>query len=182
MERRCKQWATGVAVLCLVTAAFLSGIAWPQSKMEIHADDFTSGAPIPPIYACTGRDISPPLSWSGVPKRAKTLALIVDDPDAPDGVFFHWIVYNLDPATTHIAEHVKKNTTVPLNGQQGRNDFGRYGYSGPCPPPGPLHHYRFRLFALDNHITPEPPTGPAVEHAIAGHIVSATQLVGTYGR
>jgi Raf kinase inhibitor-like YbhB/YbcL family protein len=165
-----------------MTAPFLSGIAWPQSKMEIHADGFASGAPIPPIYACTGRDISPPLSWSGVPKRAKTLTLIVDDPDAPDGVFFHWIVYNLDPATTHIAEHVKKNTTVPLNGQQGRNDFGRYGYSGPCPPPGPLHHYRFRLFALDNHITPEPPTGPAVEHAIAGHIVSATQMVGTYGR
>lgn len=151
--------------------------------MEIRTDAFAPGASIPEKYTCSGENISPPLAISGVPQSAKALVLVVDDPDAPAGTFVHWVVYNMPPRTDRIDAGVKPAQTMPGGGMQGRNDFGRAGYGGPCPPPGSPHHYRFRLFALSSQITPpQSATGPDVEQAMQGHILASTEMVGTFGR
>ena len=166
----------------IAAALLLAPRAWAQPKMEIRTDAFAPGAPIPAKYTCSGDDVSPALSWSGVPQSAKALALIVDDPDAPSGTFVHWVVYNLPPRTTHLDEAVNKGAAMPGGGAQGRNDFGRDGYGGPCPPPGAPHHYRFRLFALNSQIAPQAPTGQAVEQAMEGHIIATAEMMGTFQR
>jgi hypothetical protein len=150
--------------------------------MEIRTDAFAPGTSIPDKYTCSGENISPPLAISGVPQSAKALVLIVDDPDAPAGTFVHWVVYNMPPQTKGIDAGVKPGNTMPGGGMQGRNDFGGVGYGGPCPPPGSSHHYRFRLFALNGEITPQATTGPGVEQAMQGHILTSTEMVGTFGR
>ena len=167
----------------VVAAAFLIAVnGWAQSKMEIGTTAFTPGGSIPPKYTCSGEDTSPPLSIRGVPGSAKTLALIVDDPDAPSGTFVHWVVYNLPPATKQIEAAVKPGTSIAGGGMQGRNDFGGDGYGGPCPPPGAPHHYRFRLFALNSEITPQSPQGSAVEQSMQPHVVASAEVAGTFGR
>jgi Raf kinase inhibitor-like YbhB/YbcL family protein len=171
-----------LAPVLAAAAILIAPNGWAQSKMEIGTTAFTPGGSIPPKYTCSGEDTSPPLSIRGVPGSAKTLALIVDDPDAPSGTFVHWVVYNLPPGTTRIDAGVKASKTMPGGGAQGRNDFGRTGYGGPCPPPGSPHHYRFRLFALNSQITPSSDTGPEVEQAIQGHVVTSAEMVGTFGR
>jgi Raf kinase inhibitor-like YbhB/YbcL family protein len=153
-----------------------------QSKMEIRAEAFASGASIPEKYTCSGENLSPALTMSGVPPAAKALVLIVDDPDAPSGRFFHWVVYNLPPSATHIEAGIKQSTTMPGGGVQGRNDFGRIGYGGPCPPPGSPHHYRFRVFALNAQVSPGTDTGAAIEQAMQGHVLASSEIVGTFGR
>lgn len=153
-----------------------------QSKMEIRTNAFAPGAPIPDKYTCSGENLSPALAISGLPPSAKSLALIVDDPDAPAGTFVHWVVYNIPPGTTEIDAGVRPAAAMPGGGVQGRNDFGRLGYGGPCPPPGSPHHYHFRLFALNSQITPRSATGPAVEQAMQGHIVASAEMVGTFQR
>jgi Raf kinase inhibitor-like YbhB/YbcL family protein len=166
----------------LIGALLLAVNARAQARMEIRSGAFSPGATIPQQYTCSGEDVSPPLTISGVPEQAKALALIVDDPDAPSGTFVHWVVYNLPPHTGHIEAGVKPGATMPQGGEQGRNDFGRLGYGGPCPPPGSPHHYRFRLFALNSEIRPASPSGTAVEQAMQGHIVASVQTTGTFGR
>jgi Raf kinase inhibitor-like YbhB/YbcL family protein len=163
-------------------AILIAANAWPQSKMEIRTDAFAPGTSIPDKYTCSGENISPPLAISGVPQSAKALVLIVDDPDAPAGTFVHWVVYNMPPQTKGIDAGVKPGNTMPGGGMQGRNDFRGVGYGGPCPPPGSSHHYRFRLFALNGEITPQATTGPGVEQAMQGHILTSTEMVGTFGR
>jgi Raf kinase inhibitor-like YbhB/YbcL family protein len=166
----------------IAASLILPATGWSLSKMEIHSGAFTAGNPIPSKYTCSGENISPLLSWTGVPRGTKSLALIVDDPDAPSGTFVHWVVYNLPPETTHLNEAVTKSTSIPGGGMQGRNDFGKDGYGGPCPPRGKLHHYRFLLYALNSRISPAPATGPAVEQAMKGHILAFTDLIGIFGR
>jgi Raf kinase inhibitor-like YbhB/YbcL family protein len=174
--------ATRAAGLFAAAALLVAASAWPQSKMQISSSAFASGAPIPPQYTCGGPDVSPPLAITGVPPSAKALALIVDDPDAPAGTFVHWVVYNLPPQTSRIDTGVKPGAAMPGGGEQGRNDFGRVGYGGPCPPPGPPHHYRFRLFALNSQIAPASPGGPEVEQAMQGHVLESAETTGTFGR
>jgi Raf kinase inhibitor-like YbhB/YbcL family protein len=169
-------------LVCIAATLILPATSWSQSKMEIHASALTPGGSIPAKYTCSGEDISPALSWSGMPQGTKSLALIVDDPDAPSGTFVHWVVYNLPPETTHLDEAVTKGTSLPGGGAQGRNDFGGDGYGGPCPPPGSPHHYRFRLFALNSQIWPQSSKGPEVEQAMKGHILSSVELTGTFAR
>ncbi len=166
---------SAVAVLAAATAL-------AQSKMEIRTNAFGPGSPIPDKYTCSGENLSPALVISGVPASAKSLALIVEDPDAPSGTFVHWVAYNIPPGKKQIDAGVKQDTAMPGGGIQGRNDFGRLGYGGPCPPPGSPHHYHFRLFALNGQITPQSATGPEVEQAMQGHIVASTEVVGTFGR
>jgi Raf kinase inhibitor-like YbhB/YbcL family protein len=163
-------------------AVLIGANAWAQSKMEIRTDAFAPGAAIPEKYTCSGENGSPPLAISGVPQSARTLALIVDDPDAPAGTFVHWVVYNLPPQTARIDAGIKPGKTMPGGGMQGRNDFGRAGYGGPCPPPGSPHHYRFRLFALNSQLAPSSDTGTAVEQTMQGHVVASAEMVGTFGR
>ena len=144
---------------------------------------FRSNGEIPRKYACEGEDVSPPLEWSGGPSAAKSFALIVDDPDAPDPrapkmVWVHWVVYNL-PASTHaLGEGVSKK--LPAGARNGKNDWKRTGYGGPCPPIG-RHRYFHKLYALDVELPDlREPTKAELEAAMKGHVVAHTELVGTY--
>jgi Raf kinase inhibitor-like YbhB/YbcL family protein len=145
--------------------------------MELTSTAFAGGQPIPQRHSCEGEDLSPPLSWTDVPEGATSLALIVDDPDAPGGTFTHWLGWGLDPAAGGLGE----GEAAPV---EGRNDFGATGYRGPCPPPGHgPHRYVFRLHALGDDLELEPGAGRAgLEQALAGRSVSVTELMGTYER
>ncbi len=150
--------------------------------LVITSPAFAHGTAIPSAYTCEGRDVSPALSWSGVPPEAKSLALIVDDPDAPDPaaprrVWVHWVLYDLPPDAGGLAEGLR---ALPEGTQQGLNDWQRKGYGGPCPPIG-RHRYFFKLYALDARLgTLDRPTKAAVEKAMAGHVLAEAVLMGTY--
>ena len=145
---------------------------------------FTDGTAIPAKYTCDEADVSPPLAWSGAPPGTVSFALIVDDPDAPAGTWVHWVLYNLPATTAELPENVAKVETLDLGGaRQGRNDFQRAGYGGPCPPPGPAHRYFFKLYALDVTLPPRPAARQKdIEAAMQGHTLGTAQLVGTYAR
>ena len=145
---------------------------------------FAPGGKIPAAYTCEGRDVSPALAWTGVPEAAQSLALIVDDPDAPDPAapkmtWVHWVLYNLPPSSRGLPEAVSR-ADLPMCTREGTNDWKRTGYGGPCPPIG-RHRYFHKLFALDVVL---PDLGPAtkaqLEAAIAGHVVAQAELLGTY--
>jgi Raf kinase inhibitor-like YbhB/YbcL family protein len=152
--------------------------------MTLASSAFSHFGKIPRKYTCDGEDISPPLSWSDIPQGAKSLALIVDDPDAPDPrapkmTWVHWVLYNLPPDVQGLPEGV---TQLPAGTQEGLNDWKRTGYGGPCPPVGE-HRYFFKLYALDT-LLPDlgHPTKWQLEQAMQGHILEETALVGTYSR
>ena len=143
---------------------------------------FAHQGAIPSKYSCEGADLSPPLSWSGLPPGTRSLALIVDDPDAPDPAapkmtWVHWVLYNLPPAAPGLAEGA---STLPAGTLQGMNDWRRTGYGGPCPPIG-RHRYFHKLYALDT-VLPDlgRPTKAMLEQAMKGHILGQAELVGTY--
>ena len=152
-------------------------------NFKITSPAFNYGDFIPVKYTCDGQNISPPLSWKGIPKGTKSFVLIVEDPDAPIGTFIHWIVYDIPAISTGIAENFPKKPLV--NGiKQGINDFGKIGYGGPCPPPGKPHRYFFKLFAIDKNTLGIPPKAKIQEviRAVNGHIIGATELMGLYER
>ena len=145
---------------------------------------FAPGGEIPSLYTCEGRGLSPALDWSGMPEKAQSLVLIVDDPDAPDPkaprmTWVHWVLYDIPPATRCLPEGVAA-AQFPAGTRQGLNDWKRTGYGGPCPPIG-RHRYFHKLYALDI-VLPDlgTPTKAQVEKAMAGHVLSRTELVGTY--
>ena len=145
---------------------------------------FGDASPIPVRHTCDDADVSPPLAWREPPARTRTFALICDDPDAPAGTWVHWVLYNLPAAVAELPENVAKVESLDLGGaRQGRNDFRRPGYAGPCPPPGPAHRYFFKLYALDASLKLK--SGALkkdVEAAMQGHILGMAELVGTYAR
>jgi len=145
---------------------------------------FRDGAAIPVKHTCDGLDVSPPLAWSGAPAGTRSFALIADDPDAPAGSWVHWVVYNLPAAVAELPENVAKVEALDLGGaRQGRNDFRRPGYGGPCPPPGPAHRYFFTLYALDTPLTLKAGAQRKdVETAMEGHVLGSAQLMATYAR
>jgi Raf kinase inhibitor-like YbhB/YbcL family protein len=138
---------------------------------------FEHGGQIPQRHTCEGEDVSPPLAWSGLPEGTRSVALICDDPDAPSATFTHWVAWALDADAGGLDEGEAAPT-------EGRSDFGTPGYRGPCPPPGHgRHRYFFRLFALDEVPQVEPGAGrEELERALQGHLLAATELVGTYER
>jgi Raf kinase inhibitor-like YbhB/YbcL family protein len=148
-----------------------------MAEFALESSAFENAQAIPSRHSCEGEDVSPPLRWSNVPEGTRSLALVVDDPDAPGGVFTHWLAWGLDPA----AEELGERDSAP---NEGRNDFGTSGYRGPCPPPGHgRHRYVFRLYALDAE--QELSAGAAkaeLEQAIEGHVLTIAELVGTYER
>jgi len=150
--------------------------------MEINSSAFADGGSIPTRYTCQGADVSPPLAWSGIPPEAKSLVLIVDDPDAPDPkapkrTWVHWVLYNLAPDSGGLAEAVED---LPPGSGEGLNDWGRTAYGGPCPPVG-RHRYFHKLYALDTVLDGlVRPTKAQLEAAMAGHIVARAEFVGTY--
>lgn len=155
-------------------------------SMVINSTAFSQDGDIPSQYTCDGKDISPPLTWSGLPDGTKSLVLIVDDPDAPDPAapkmtWVHWVLYNIPPDTSGLGEAVAPSE-LPAGTLEGINDWKRTGYGGPCPPIG-LHRYFHKLYALDTML-PDlgKPTKAALERAMEGHILSGAELIGTYDR
>ncbi|MBI1982130.1 MAG: YbhB/YbcL family Raf kinase inhibitor-like protein [Candidatus Levybacteria bacterium] len=145
--------------------------------MKILSSAFLNNQQIPSIYTCDGENVSPPLSFSEVPKNAKSLVLIVDDPDAPAKIWVHWVVFNIDPAISEVLQN-----SVPKAGVEGMTDFGKPGYGGPCPPAG-THRYFFKLYALDTVFNlPQNSDKKAVEEAMKGHILDSAELIGLYKR
>jgi Raf kinase inhibitor-like YbhB/YbcL family protein len=150
--------------------------------IKIESKAFNPMQPIPSQYTGDGADVSPPLSWSNVPPVAKSLVLIVDDPDAPSGTWVHWVVYDLPPAIDSLPENVPKTDTLPGGGKQGKTDFNRIGWNGPCPPGG-THRYFFKIYVLDIMLDlPAGKTKHEIEKAMKGHIQATGELAGTYKR
>ena len=157
-----------------IALAAMASIAAGGAKMKITSSAFQEGANIPSKFTCDGADTSPPLQIADIPSQAKSLALIVDDPDAPSGLFTHWTVWNIPPQSNVVGEG-----SAP-KGVQGTNDFGKSGYGGPCPPSG-THRYYFRIFALDREL--ELPFGAKrgrVDGALKGHVIAQGELMGRY--
>lgn len=154
--------------------------------LKITSSAFTHNGAIPDVYTCDGRDISPPLEWTGVPDDSASLALIVDDPDAPDPaapkmIWVHWVLCNLPPDTNALPEGVTA-AGLPHGTLEGLNDWRRTGYGGPCPPTG-RHRYFFKLYALDTKLTNlKRPTKAELEKAMTGHVLAHAELIGTYQR
>jgi Raf kinase inhibitor-like YbhB/YbcL family protein len=155
-------------------------VSYPKSKqkMKISSSAFQNQQTIPAKYTCEGENINPPLKIEDVPTEAKSLVLIVDDPDAPAGTWDHWLVFNIDPTVKEIAEG-----SIPPGGVQVSNSFGQKDYGGPCPPPGPAHRYFFKIYALDSRLEE---TGinnkQDLLEAIEEHLLDSAELVGLYSR
>jgi Raf kinase inhibitor-like YbhB/YbcL family protein len=155
-------------------------------EFQLGSSSFAPGGDIPADFTCDGRDVSPPLSWTGAPGGTRSLALIVDDPDAPDPqaprrVWTHWVLYNL-PATLRGLREGMSARTLPKGALEGFNDSKRLGWEGPCPPIG-RHRYFFRLYALDTALPDlRHPTRGALERAMEGHVLARAELVGRFAR
>ena len=140
---------------------------------------FTEAQTIPEKHTCDGADVSPPLGWTGVPQNARSLALICDDPDAPAGTWVHWVLYGLPASATGLEEGTPKSEALASGARQGRNDFKRIGYGGPCPPRGAAHRYFFKLYALDSEISlAAGATKQELLRAMEGHVVAQGELMG----
>jgi len=174
-----KRW---IVVALVMQAGFLSTTAFGREvrKMEtmtITSPAFSQGASIAAIYTCDGDDVSPPLVIGAAPAGTKSLALIADDPDAPGGMWVHWVVWNIPPQTLEISEN-----KLPAGAKQGRNGWKRNSYGGPCPPSG-THRYFFKIYALDTVLTlASSATKTDLERAMHGHVLATGQLMGTYKR
>jgi len=156
---------------------------WALGSMQLKTSAFCDGGVIPTRYTCEGMNCSPPLAWEQPPQATRSLALIVDDPDAPGGTWVHWVVYDLPSTATQLPEDVAKTQYLPGGAKQGLNDFRRLGYGGPSPPPGGPHRYFFRLYALDCLLDLKPGlTRKELDRAMNGHILGQCQLLGTYQR
>lgn len=151
--------------------------------MELKTSAFDAGGMIPRAYTCDGGNQSPAISWSGVPDGATSLALLCEDPDAPSGTWTHWVLFNLPASLRALPDGVPAAGRLEGGGLQGKNDFGRIGYGGPCPPRGTTHRYFFRLFALDTMLDLEPGASrQQVRTQMEGHILAQAEWMGRYSR
>jgi len=185
--------ALGLSPGCGGGGAALPALNPAVRTIRLTSPAFAEGGKIPREFTCDGTDRSPPLEWSGVPQTARSLVLICDDPDAPGGTWSHWVLYDLSPSITSLDEGVAADLVATLEPRtdvkqprltviQGRNDFGKIGYGGPCPPRG-VHRYFFRLYALDQRTELAPgATRTTVFKAIEGHILAEGHLMGKYAR
>lgn len=157
-----------------------------KMTIQITSLAFTHGQPIPKKHTGEGADVSPPLSWSNLPANTKEFALICDDPDAPNGDWVHWVIYKIPAGAKGLSEGVPRKASLkePAGALQGKNSWPAdeaTGYRGPKPPPGKVHHYYFRLYALDAPLQPKPDLGKkGLLEQIKGHIVGEGVLMGTY--
>ncbi len=151
--------------------------------LQLSSRAFLDGQTIPRKFTCSGQDVSPELAWGEAPSGTKSLALIVDDPDAPAGVWVHWVIYDLPAETRDLQEGIPKDRELRSGARQGKNDFGRIGYNGPCPPSGPPHRYFFKLYALKEKTGLKPGASKnELEAAIKGRILAQATLTGNFGR
>lgn len=172
----------------LVAVFFLLANAFPQTvggymPFQMTSTSFQHEKEIPAKYTCKGADVSPDLAWAGLPPGTQTLALIVDDPDAPDGTWVHWVIWNIPPTVHVLHEGFPKDAEMNDGTRQGKNDFGKAGYNGPCPPPGGPHRYFFHLFAVNAKLDLKPGASRAdLDQALAGKVLSQTELMGKFKR
>ena len=172
------------AFIAVVGACATASSRSPQSdsKFSISTSSFQANGDIPARFACTGDNLSPALAWTDPPSGTESLALIVDDPDAPGGVFTHWVLYDLAARARQLPEGVPKKAD-PEGGKQGSNGFNETGYGGPCPPPGHVHRYYFRLYALDSKLVlPQGASKSTVEKAMKGHVLAQAEVMGKFKR
>ena len=177
----CFLMSIGVALLLVGELHCLSqSKAMAAGTIQVTSTVFQQEGMIPKKYTCSGRNISPPLAWSGVPKEAKSIALIMDDPDAPGRTYVHWVVFNMPPGTSGLPEKVSRGKTIPSGGQQGITTNRKNGYLGPCPPSG-THRYYFKLYALDTMLNLKSgATKSQLLKAMEGHVIGQGQLMGRY--
>jgi Raf kinase inhibitor-like YbhB/YbcL family protein len=152
-------------------------------RLELTSPAFQEGQPIPRHYTGDGPNHSPPLQWSDPPEGTQSWALICEDPDAPRGIWVHWVLFNLPAEARALKEGIPAQATLPNGATQGTNDFGKIGYGGPAPPPGKPHRYFFKLYALDRRL--ELPSGANRKQllaALASHLLAEGQCMGTYAR
>ena len=175
-------------VLSLVAIAF-AGCESEQppeevkTMLSVSTSAFEEGGGIPIKYSCEGEDVSPALQWDEPPVGTQSFTLIMDDPDAPVAVFTHWVIFNIPSDSRQLAEAIPPQDQLPRGALQGKNDFGRIGYGGPCPPPGSAHRYHFTLYAVDIALDAIPGASKKqVLDAMEGHILDQDQLTGTYQR
>ena len=181
------------AKFAILNGLFFCLSVWPNGEMfaqekggamslQISGTAFSAGEAIPKKFTCDGPDVSPQLKWNDSPANTQSIALIMDDPDAPAGTWVHWVIYDLSANTRELPEGVAKQEQLPSGARQGRNDFGKIGYGGPCPPPGKPHRYFFKLYGLDVKLNLKAGATKAdVERAMKGHILAQTELIGKYG-
>lgn len=149
----------------------------------LQSPQLEAGELIPRRFTCDGVDRSPALRWAQPPAGVKSFSLVVEDPDAPGGTFIHWIIYNLPGETRELPENVPQDRELATGARQGRNGFGKIGYGGPCPPPGPAHRYYFRLFALDANLNlPAGASRSELDRAMQKHVLAQAELMGKYKR
>ncbi len=166
---------TPLTIGMLLVAAIAVAAPRKISSLQVTSSAFAPNGDIPVALTCDGEGRSPPLAWSGVPPGTRSIAILVEDPDAPRGAFLHWLVTGISPSTTQLAAG-----TLPPGATAAKNDAGKPGYIGPCPPRG-KHHYYFRVYALDTQIA-KPATKVDFLTAITGHVLAQGELVGTYER
>ena len=165
-----------ISAAVVILLAVIASFAAERARIKITSSSFQEGGNIPSKSTCDGSDTSPPLQITGIPSEAKSLVLIADDPDAPGGLFTHWLVWNIPPQTNSISEG-----TAP-KGVHGTNDFGKPDYKGPCPPPG-THRYSFKIYALDHELDLRGGAKRSqLDAAMKGHVVAQGELVGRYAR
>lgn len=174
-----------IRVMNYILAIGLLGLVLSEGAtvFAIKSSAFQNGGKIPIKYTCDSLDVSPSLSWTGAPAETKSFVIVCDDPDAPTGVFVHWVIFNIPKEKTGLEENTAQKGLLPEGTVQGKNDFGRNTYMGPCPPPGKPHRYFFKLYALDIKL----PLGQQakksdVEKAMKDHILAETQIFGLYQR
>jgi Raf kinase inhibitor-like YbhB/YbcL family protein len=168
-----KKWIT--LLLVILSTGALGKEVRKMEKLTVTSAAFAEGAPIAAKYTCDGEDVNPPLAIGATPAGTRSLALIMDDPDAPIGIWVHWVAWNIPAQTREIPEN-----GMPAGASQGRNDWKRNGYGGPCPPSG-THRYFFKLYALDTTLALAPSANKAdLERTMQGHVLASGQLMGTY--
>lgn len=172
----------GLSLVSCSCADNSSPLKKEAKSMKLASSAFEANGLIPAQYTCDGVDISPPLTWNEVPRQTQSLALIVDDPDAPGKTFVHWVVYDIPATVRQLPEQISSLKTLPNGGVQGKNDFGKFGYGGPCPPSG-IHRYFFQLYALDKKLgIAAGASKNQVLAAIEGHVLASSELIGRYQR
>jgi Raf kinase inhibitor-like YbhB/YbcL family protein len=179
-----------VYLLAALSASFVAAqtSAKSPSGIKVETNAFQPGGAIPSKYTCDGEDVSPSLKWADPPAGTKSFVLIVDDPDAPGGVFTHWIVTGIRSDVRELPEGINKNENLlrASGGKQDRNDFGKTGYNGPCPPPGKPHRYYFQLWALDSPLNfpgiDDAHSKGMLRDAMDGHVLAKGDTMGKYQR
>jgi Raf kinase inhibitor-like YbhB/YbcL family protein len=195
MARRNVFRIIAIVAFVFVSATVLPATAWAEPTyageqqqggnmaLAVSSPSFQNGGEIPKKFTCTDADVSPELEWTAVPGGTQSLALIADDPDAPAGTWTHWILFDLPAETKSLPENVSKQDELPNGARQGRNDFRKIGYGGPCPPTGKPHRYFFKLYALDRKLDLKPGASKQdVEQAMQGHILAQGELMGRFQR